>query len=150
MAFLRPAVFDPGPILRCDGFYMRTPALGDHAAWAELRETSRAFLSPWEPSWPVDDFERAAFRRRIKRYQLEVRNDQGYPFFLFRSSDHALLGGLTLSYVRRGVTHQEFAREKQQRRILDDQCVGHHDELAQADLLVGDPTEGDDGCAGSL
>ncbi|MEJ1157769.1 GNAT family N-acetyltransferase [Prosthecomicrobium sp. N25] len=104
MAFLRPAAFDPGPVIRLEGLYLRAPAMSDHAAWAALREQSRAFLTPWEPSWPVDDLERAAFRRRIKRYQQEIRADHGYPFFLFRSADHALLGGLTLSYVRRGVT----------------------------------------------
>lgn len=104
LAFLRPASFDPGPIIRCDGFYLRAPALGDHPAWAALRESSRAFLTPWEPLWPADDLDRTAFRRRIKRYQQEMRSDHGYPFFLFRASDHALLGGLTLSYIRRGVT----------------------------------------------
>lgn len=104
MAFLRPAAFDPGPILRGDGFYLRAPAMGDYAAWAVLREESRSFLTPWEPLWPADDLEKSAFRRRIKRYQEDIRADHGYPFFLFRAADHALMGGLTLSYVRRGVT----------------------------------------------
>lgn len=104
MAFLRPGTFDIGPIIRCDGFYMRVPALSDYSAWAELREQSRGFLTPWEPLWPPDDLEKAAFKRRVKRYAQEVRADHGYPFFLFRAADHALLGGLTLAYVRRGVT----------------------------------------------
>lgn len=104
MAFLRSGVFEPVPIIRAEGIYLRSPAMSDHEAWAELREASRAFLTPWEPTWPVDDLERGAFRRRIKRYQQEIRNDHGYPFFVFRSRDHAILGGLTLSYVRRGVT----------------------------------------------
>ena len=104
MAFLRAAAFDPVPIIRAEGLYLRGPALGDYAAWSELRAASRAFLTPWEPLWPADDLERPAYRRRIKRYQQEIRSDHGYPFFLFRSADHALLGGLSLSYVRRGVT----------------------------------------------
>ncbi|KPL54244.1 GNAT family N-acetyltransferase [Prosthecomicrobium hirschii] len=104
MAFLRASAFEPVPIIRGDGFYLRSPALGDHTAWASLREQSRSFLSPWEPTWPVDDLDKAAFRRRIKRYQQEIRADHGYPFFLFRAHDHALLGGLTLAYIRRGVT----------------------------------------------
>lgn len=95
---------DPGPVIRADGLYLRQPTAGDHAQWAELREASRAFLEPWEPQWPKDDLERAAFRRRIKRYQREVRDDQGYPFFVFSTGDDRLLGGLTLSYIRRGVT----------------------------------------------
>jgi ribosomal-protein-alanine N-acetyltransferase len=47
---------------------------------------------------------RGAFRRRIKRYQKETRLDSAYVFFVLRESDDALLGGCTLSNVRRGVT----------------------------------------------
>ncbi|WP_407048246.1 GNAT family N-acetyltransferase [Methyloraptor flagellatus] len=104
MAFLRSVAFDPLPILRGDGLYLRTPVMTDHPAWAELRDRSRGFLAPWEPIWPADDLDRTAFRRRLKRYGQEIRNDTGYPFFLFRAEDHQLLGGLTLSHVRRGVT----------------------------------------------
>jgi len=41
---------------------------------------------------------------RIKRYQKETRLDSAYVFFVLRQSDDALLGGCTLSNVRRGVT----------------------------------------------
>src|SRR6185312_5440874 len=47
---------------------------------------------------------RGAFRRRIKRYHKETRLDSAYVFFVFRASDDALIGGCTLSNVRRGVT----------------------------------------------
>ena len=104
MAFLRSVGYDPLPILRGEGLYLRTPAMSDHPAWAELRDRSRGFLTPWEPIWPEDDLDRSAFRRRVKRYGQEIRNDGGYPFFVFRAVDHALVGGLTLSHVRRGVT----------------------------------------------
>jgi ribosomal-protein-alanine N-acetyltransferase len=104
MAFLRPIVFDPGPILRAEGIYLRIPTMQDHAAWVALRQESRAFLKPWEPTWPRDDFEKTSFRRRIKRYVADVRADHGYPFFIFEAVEHTLLGGLTLSNVRRGVT----------------------------------------------
>ena len=33
-----------------------------------------------------------------------MKDDLGYAFLIFRDTDHALLGGLTLSNVRRGVT----------------------------------------------
>jgi ribosomal-protein-alanine N-acetyltransferase len=39
----------------------------------------------------------------LRRYGREIRNDLAYPFLLFRS-DGTLLGGCTLSNVRRGVT----------------------------------------------
>ena len=38
-----------------EGIVMRAPQMADFAAWAELREASRKFLTPWEPTWPSDD-----------------------------------------------------------------------------------------------
>ena len=72
--------------------------------WSKLRAESREFLTPWEPVWADDELTRGAFRRRIKRYQKETRLDSAYVFFVMRASDDALLGGCTLSNVRRGVT----------------------------------------------
>lgn len=95
---------DETPVLRAAGLSLRPPRLEDFEAWASLREASRAFLSPWEPIWPADDLTRGAFRRRLKRYAQDMQDDQAYPLFLFRDSDGALLGGLTLGQVRRGVS----------------------------------------------
>jgi [ribosomal protein S5]-alanine N-acetyltransferase len=104
MALFRGVGFlDPGPLIQGDGVYLRSPAASDFDAWAELRLASKAFLVPWEPTWPEDDLTRFAFRRRVKRYAQEVRDDAAYAFFLFRKGDDALLGGITLSNVRRGV-----------------------------------------------
>ncbi len=104
MTLLRVVSGDAGPVLRTDRVFMRPPSVADYPAWAELRAASRAFLEPWEPRWPEDDLTRAAFKRRIKRYHREIREDLSYPFFLFRAEDGALLGGATLSNVRRGVS----------------------------------------------
>ena len=81
----------------------RRPSARDWQEWAELRGESRGFLTPWEPSWSADALTRAAFRRRLARYAVDWRTDQGYSFFLFRREDDALLGGIGLSNVRRGV-----------------------------------------------
>lgn len=104
MNFLGLPQGDTNPVLHGERIYLRPPIFGDHLAWATLREASRGFLSPWEPTWASDDLTRAAYRRRVKRYQREAAEDQCYSFLLFRSGDHALLGGVTLSNVRRGVT----------------------------------------------
>jgi ribosomal-protein-alanine N-acetyltransferase len=105
MAFLRSVPpFNPPASLRGGGVLLRAPMLADHAQWAELRSESRAFLVPWEPIWPADDLTRIAFRRRIKRYQREIRGGGGYPFFVFSPDGESLLGGLTLSHVQRGVS----------------------------------------------
>jgi ribosomal-protein-alanine N-acetyltransferase len=104
MAFFRTINFsEPLPTIEGDGVMLRTPQIADFEEWVALRETSRDFLTPWEPTWPVDDLTRAAFRRRVKRYAEDLRTDQGYAFLIMRSSDGALVGGLTLANIRRGV-----------------------------------------------
>ncbi|CAM9297108.1 unnamed protein product [Phaeothamnion confervicola] len=105
MSLLRPLAPQSEQV-RIEGrrVFLRTPAMSDFDAWASLREISRDFLTPWEPIWPSDDLSRPAFRRRLKRYAQEMRDETGYAFFIFRQEDRALIGGLTLSQVRRGVT----------------------------------------------
>jgi ribosomal-protein-alanine N-acetyltransferase len=93
---------DNAIFVRGDGIYLRPGEMHDFDTWAGLRERSRTFLTPWEPTWPGDDLTRAAFRRRLRRNQQEIENDEAYPFLVFRE-DHTLLGGLTLGQVRRGV-----------------------------------------------
>jgi [ribosomal protein S5]-alanine N-acetyltransferase len=104
MAFFRTINFsEPLPTIEGNGVTLRMPQIADFEEWAALRETSRDFLTPWEPTWPLDDLTRAAFRRRIKRYAEDLRTDQGYAFLIARSSDGTLVGGLTLANIRRGV-----------------------------------------------
>lgn len=94
---------DPAPLARGDGLYLRPAQSVDYAAWAALREASRAFLTPWEPSWPADDLTRAAFRRRLKRQAEEIARDEAYSFLIFEDGPDNLLGGITIGGVRRGV-----------------------------------------------
>lgn len=82
---------------------LRPPRMSDHAEWAELRHGSRDFLQPWEPLWPSDDLTRAAFRRRLAMYSKEKDLGQGCAFLIFRRSDDALVGGVNLRNVIRGV-----------------------------------------------
>jgi [ribosomal protein S5]-alanine N-acetyltransferase len=104
MAFFRSVSFSEAlPSVTGQGIYLRPPSANDFPEWATLREQSRAFLTPWEPIWPTDDLTRAAFRRRLRRYAEDQRNDLAYSFLIFRSQDNALVGGLTLANVRRGV-----------------------------------------------
>jgi [ribosomal protein S5]-alanine N-acetyltransferase len=104
MAFFRTvSLAESLPAIDGDGVSLRAPQMVDFAEWAALRELSRDFLTPWEPIWPADDLTRGAFRRRVRRYADDLRTDQAYAFFIFRKTDNALIGGLTLANVRRGV-----------------------------------------------
>ncbi|MEE8445650.1 MAG: GNAT family protein, partial [Alphaproteobacteria bacterium] len=82
---------------------LRPPRRGDAGAWAALRQASREFLQPWEPTWPADGASRAAFHRRRLQILSEWRSGYGNGFFIFQRDGATLLGGITLSNIRRGV-----------------------------------------------
>ena len=105
MALLRTITRpDSEPLVEGQGVHLRYPVMSDYEAWSQLRAISREFLVPWEPTWPQDDLMRASFRRRLRRYTRDIKEDLAYPFFVFRNSDTVLVGGCTVSNVRRGVT----------------------------------------------
>jgi ribosomal-protein-alanine N-acetyltransferase len=91
------------PLLRTQNLILRAPQATDYAAWAVLRMESRAFLTPWEPVWNEDDLTRTSFRLRVKRAAREIAADEAYSLFIVDGRSEALLGGLTLGLVRRGV-----------------------------------------------
>ncbi|MBL8549208.1 MAG: GNAT family N-acetyltransferase [Hyphomonadaceae bacterium] len=103
MVFLRRDPADDGE-RRIEGalVYLRHPDVKDFQEWAELRSRSRAFLTPWEPTWAEDELSKAAFRYRVRRYLQDIDDGRAYPYFMFSRADHRLVGGATLSQVRRG------------------------------------------------
>jgi ribosomal-protein-alanine N-acetyltransferase len=103
MALLDWITPETGLRLDGDGVTLRAPRVRDYEAWSGLRGRSHDFLQPWEPTWPEDDLERGAFRRRLATYSREIDAGSAYPFFIFRSNDDALVGAVTLSNIRRGV-----------------------------------------------
>lgn len=89
--------------LQGDGVRLRPPRIGDYDGWAEVRAASRAFLQPWEPTWPADDLTRGAYRRRLSAYAKERDAGEAWRFFILREPDGQVVGGVSLSNVRRGV-----------------------------------------------
>lgn len=108
--FLAMAIFkslgltDVAPSIEGVGVFLRAPQMGDFEEWAALRAKSREFLAPWEPIWPDDDLSRGAFRRRLKRYERDLHDEAGYAFLAFRQFDNAMVGGATLTNIRRGAS----------------------------------------------
>ena len=104
MALLRPTLStDMELVIQGAQVTLRAPQMADYMEWAELRGNSQAFLTPWEPTWLPDELSKNSYRRRVRYYHTEMRDDNGYALFIFRNNDQALLGGITLSNVRRGV-----------------------------------------------
>jgi len=87
----------------CARLYLRPLQQGDWREWAALREDSREFLVPWEPTWAHDALTRGAFRRRVRAYDREWQQGTAYSLLIMRQEDDCLLGGVTLSNLRRGV-----------------------------------------------
>jgi len=84
--------------------FLRPSDRTDEKQWITIREESRDFLEFWEPTWPADATTPAAFRRRLKKFSADWRDGLTYAFLIFRREDEVLLGGITLSNVRRGVS----------------------------------------------
>ncbi|MEO0820275.1 MAG: GNAT family protein [Pseudomonadota bacterium] len=80
---------------------LRLPQLRDYEDWSALRRESRSFLQPWEPAWARDHLSFRAFRNRVLWAERAVRLGEAVPLFLVGREDGPVVGGLTLSNIRR-------------------------------------------------
>ena len=91
--------------LETERLVLQRPQASDYQAWANLRHASSDFLRPFEPTWSRDELSRSAFRQRLRRHETDITSGRGLPWFLFdRNRPGTLLGGLTISNIRRGVS----------------------------------------------
>jgi [ribosomal protein S5]-alanine N-acetyltransferase len=81
---------------------LRSPTVDDFESWRDLRQSSKAFLVPWEPTWRDDEMLLSSFRKRVAHYARLAHDDQAYPFFIYNTDD-TFLGAITISNLRRGV-----------------------------------------------
>ncbi len=88
--------------LETERMVLRPPEHGDYRSWSSLRDASRDFLTPWEPTWATDHLSRKSFTNRVYWAQRSISNGTAVPLFLIRRSDSALLGAITLDHIRRG------------------------------------------------
>ena len=88
-------------VIETERLLLRPPQLRDFEGWARLRRESRVFLAPWEPEWARDHLSPRAFRTRVLWAERSIRQGEAWPLLLFRRKDGQIVGGLTLSNVRR-------------------------------------------------
>lgn len=88
-------------MIQTERLLLRAPQMRDFEQWARLRRESRDFLVPWEPEWSRDHLTIRAFRNRVAWAERAIRLGEAYPLFIFRAKDGQLVGGLTLSNIRR-------------------------------------------------
>lgn len=98
--------FLPGAVGMLSGerVYLRAPGISDFEAWATLRAVSRDHLQPWEPRWADDALTRDGYRRRLAWFERLRRQDLGEAWFIYLRRNDTLLGGITLSNLRRGAS----------------------------------------------
>lgn len=92
------------PILQGEHVYLRAPEINDYDAWATLRAISREHLQPWEPTWAEDSLTREGFRRRLAWFERLRRQEHGEAYFIYLRRNEDLIGGVTLSNIRRGAS----------------------------------------------
>jgi ribosomal-protein-alanine N-acetyltransferase len=80
---------------------LRPPQQRDYEHWSKLRRDSRAFLTPWEPTWSRDHLTVRSFRNRVAWAERMIRNGEALPLFLISHEHSTVIGGLTLSNIRR-------------------------------------------------
>ncbi len=95
---------ETGPHIQGKGLILRPFSVSDYSEWVKLRTVSREHLVPWEPAWAKNELTLASFRRRVRHYKREAREDLGYAFTIVEALSHEMLGGVTLSNLRRGVS----------------------------------------------
>lgn len=91
----------PSPGIEFGTYRLRAPLLADFPEWASLRSSSRDFLQPFEPTWPEDDLTPQGYQRRLRLVFEEARMDIGYTFFIVSREDNKVVGGISLSHLRR-------------------------------------------------
>lgn len=113
--------------LETERLTLRPPQHSDFRAWIALRQDSRAFLTPWEPTWAPDHLTRKSFTNRVYWAQRSINNGTAVPLFLVRRSDDVLVGAITLDHIRRGPaqagttgywTGESFARQGYMREAI--------------------------------
>ncbi|MHC0053300.1 GNAT family N-acetyltransferase [Actibacterium sp. D379-3] len=112
---------------------LRPPHHTDFTPWTSLRRASRAFLTPWEPTWADDHLSRKAFTNRVYWAQRALSGGTAMPLFLIRREGEVLLGAITLDNIRRGPAQsgtlgywvgQPYARQGYMREAIE--AVVHH------------------------
>lgn len=124
--------------LETERLTLRLPRHADFRPWTALRETSRDFLTPWEPTWAADHLTRKSFTGRVYWAQRALGQGTAVPLFIIRREDESLLGAITLDNIRRGPAQsatlgywigQPFARQGYMREAIE--AVVHYAFRAQ-------------------
>lgn len=121
------------PRVETERMTLRLPAHGDYRDWSTLRDESRDFLVPWEPTWAEDHLTKRGFTNRVYWSQRAEAAGTALPLFMIRRGDSRVLGAITLDNIRRGPAQTgvlgywvgaRYARQGYMREAIE--AVVHH------------------------
>ena len=108
-ARIKPRYPRPSMELRLQGekVILRIGDPADWRAWRTVRDASREFLTPWEPTWPSNGLDYTYYCGLLRRYVREWRKGEGYNLHVFLKNEQgqvgALVGGISLNSIERGI-----------------------------------------------
>ena len=117
--------------LHTDRMIMRRPVIDNFEEWRALRDLSANFLRPWEPKWTDDELHKTTFKARLRNQESQVNSGRGLFWFLFSREENRLVGGISLSNVRRGIadtgtlgywTGQPYAGQGYMKEAVNEVC----------------------------
>lgn len=91
--------------------FLRAGEIGDWRNWRYLREHSRDFLIPWEPTWPSNYTTYGFYCGLLRRQWREWREGKTFNFHIFlrdpeRPGAGALIGGISLGNIERNIAQK--------------------------------------------
>ena len=99
----------PTPIARTKRLVLRPLGPGDYAVWRAANLERPEPKNEWErPKKPATEFTRAKFRALVRDLDRRIAKDQFYDLAIFRRADGALLGGVAIMDVWRGLNESAY------------------------------------------
>ena len=121
---------------------LRLGSPADWQAWRSIREYSRDFLTPWEPTWPQNSMTYSYFCQMVRRQTREWQQGKSYNFMIFLTGTtqtrNPLIGGITLNGIERGIAQkgtlgywlgQPYAGQGYMREAVERVCAFAFDRL---------------------
>lgn len=82
--------------------FLQSPSHADWENWLSVRSENKAFLEPFEPSWPPDWDTRAHFNARLNYMRISWEQNRGRYFLIYNKDQTALKGGININNICRG------------------------------------------------
>lgn len=86
-----------------NNIHLRMARKSDYDEWYDVRNKNFEFLQPYEPTWSKDCLSKKHFFTRLRSDRHGASIDAKYAYLIFSNSNNALIGGININNVHRGV-----------------------------------------------